>query len=154
MTFVGRYTKDKNDQPLVSKKTGKPYTSLRIKCNEYGDKYLSGFDGPATQSWKEGDTVEVEVKPNGEYLNFEVPRTNKGGGMSPEQFQMILQAIRDVGARIEKKVDDLRTALEAEGVLTARTTDGGAVPDFTPKTMNEDTREVPPITEEELAGVF
>lgn len=73
LTFVGRYTTKKDGTPLVGK-TGKPYTSLRIKCNEYGDKYLSGFDGAATQGWKEGDVVEVEVEQKGEYLNFSVPR--------------------------------------------------------------------------------
>lgn len=73
LTFVGRYTTKKDGTPLVGK-TGKPYTSLRIKCNEYGDSYLSGFDGAATRDWKEGDTVEIETEKKGEYLNFSVPK--------------------------------------------------------------------------------
>jgi hypothetical protein len=74
LSYVGRFTTAKDGSPLVSKKTGKPYTSLRIKCNEYGDKYLSGFDSFATKDWKEGMTVECDVEQKGEYLNFSVPR--------------------------------------------------------------------------------
>jgi len=54
-------------------KAGKPFVSLGIKCEEYGDKWLSGFGRKDNANWKEGDTVEIEVKQVGEYLNFEMP---------------------------------------------------------------------------------
>lgn len=73
LTFVGRYDTKKDGTPLLTK-AGKPYTSLRIKCNEHGDKYLSGFDGSQTKDWKIGDTVDIEVEEKGEYLNFSVPK--------------------------------------------------------------------------------
>lgn len=66
LTFVRRTPK--------TSQAGKPYTSLSIKCNEYGDKYLSGFDGKETASWKVGDTVEADVEEKGQYLNFKVPK--------------------------------------------------------------------------------
>lgn len=115
LTFVGRYTTDKNNQPLVSKKTNKPYTSLRIKCNEHGDKYLSGFDGAETKDWKIGDTVEVEITQNGDYLNFSVPKRNapSGGGMSPEQFDRIY---REVYATRQEMVM-IRQLLQEKGVI-------------------------------------
>lgn len=73
LSYVGRFTTKKDGTPLVGK-TGKPYTSLRIKCNEYGDKYLSGFDNASTKDWKEGMTIEAEIEEKGEYLNFSVPK--------------------------------------------------------------------------------
>lgn len=69
---VMRYTEDKNGNPLKTK-DGKPYTSLRMQVAEYPDKWMSGFDGKSTASWKEGDVVEVFVEQKGEYLNFKVP---------------------------------------------------------------------------------
>jgi hypothetical protein len=69
---VMRYTEDKNGNPLRTK-DGKPYTSLRMQVAEYPDKWMSGFDGKSTATWKEGDVVEVFVEQKGEYLNFKVP---------------------------------------------------------------------------------
>ena len=76
----------------TSKSTGKAYTSLRIKTAQHGDTMLSGFDSTETKEWKEGDSVEITVKPNGQYMNFEVqkkPRSN-GGGVSTEQYERIM----------------------------------------------------------------
>jgi hypothetical protein len=53
---------------------GKSYVSLGLQTQEYGDKWLSGFDGAQTRGWKEGDTVEIEIEQKGVYLNFNVPR--------------------------------------------------------------------------------
>lgn len=70
ITKIYRNNKSKEGVPFVSKK-GNPYVKVSIKTQEYGDKWLSGFGGGWNMGWKEGDVVEVEVKPNGEYLNFE-----------------------------------------------------------------------------------
>lgn len=51
-------------------KTGKPYTSLRIKTMEHGDKWLSGFGNLSNKNWQEGSTVEIQVEEKGQYLNF------------------------------------------------------------------------------------
>lgn len=73
LTQVNRYTKDKQGNPLKTK-DGREYTRLVIKCNEYGDRPLSGFDSPQTSNFAPGATVEVEVEVKGEYLNFSVPK--------------------------------------------------------------------------------
>ena len=60
-------------------KAGKPFISRAIKTNEHGEKWLSGFKGKENEGWREGDTVEVEITQNGEYLNYAVPKFQKGG---------------------------------------------------------------------------
>jgi hypothetical protein len=66
--------KDKNGVPFVGKTTGKPYKKLALKAVEYSDKWLSGFQNKDNENWKEGDVVDVIIKQNGEYLNFETPK--------------------------------------------------------------------------------
>ena len=38
----------------MTSKTGKPFTSIRIKTKEYGDKQLSGFGDKINSYWKIG----------------------------------------------------------------------------------------------------
>lgn len=64
---------DKNGNQFISRE-GKPYKKMSIKTEQHGDKYLSGFVNKANQNWKKGDEVEIVVKENGQYLNFEVPK--------------------------------------------------------------------------------
>jgi hypothetical protein len=73
LTKVFTTNKDKQGNQLMSK-NNKPYTRMSIKCSEYGDKWVSGFQNQQNQAWKEGDKVEVIIKKNGEYLNFDVPK--------------------------------------------------------------------------------
>ncbi len=56
-------------------KAGKPYTILKIQCQEYGDKQITGFLQPNDPrlAWKAGDQVEWEVKEKGDYLNLADP---------------------------------------------------------------------------------
>jgi hypothetical protein len=70
LTKVYRNTKDKNGVDLKTK-DGRPYTRVSIKTQEHGDKWLSGFGAEWNSFWNEGDTVNIEVKENGQYLNFE-----------------------------------------------------------------------------------
>lgn len=58
----------------VAKASGKPFVSVGIKCNKYGDQWLSGFGGPENENWGAGDVVEIEVETKGEYLNFKQPK--------------------------------------------------------------------------------
>ena len=57
---------NKVEKVALKTKDGRPYTRLSIKTVEYGDKWLSGFEGFATKNWKEGDSVELEVEEKGE----------------------------------------------------------------------------------------
>lgn len=63
----------------VSKKSGRPYTSIGIKTSEYGDKFISGFGNTRNRQWREGDKVEIEVQDTGEYLNFTMPEAEDSG---------------------------------------------------------------------------
>lgn len=96
LTKVFRSTTKKDGTPLIGK-NGRPYTKLALKCNEHGDKWLSGFDGKETQGWREGDTVNVEIEQNGEYLNFSVPKSshivNQMGGEDMIKLNQKLDAI-------------------------------------------------------------
>lgn len=93
-------------------KAGKPYVSLGLKVNEYGDKFINGFGNKDNADWKVGDDVEITVVEKGEYLNFEMPtRTIKPTGMTEEQSQLI-----------NKKLDAIWTKLGViEGKLNAPT---------------------------------
>lgn len=77
ITRIAKFDKNKQGQPLVTK-NGKPYTRLLINTDKYGEQPLSGFANSETDSWKEGDSVEVKVEKvnvNGrEFLNFSTPR--------------------------------------------------------------------------------
>lgn len=67
--------KKKDGTPLIDK-NGKAYRKIAIKCDKYGDKWLSSFinrQDDDMNSWKEGDVVNVEVEENGDFLNFRVP---------------------------------------------------------------------------------
>lgn len=53
--------------------------NLSIQTDKHGDKWLSTFKVDGTASWKEGDTVDINVKENGEFLNFEPAGANRPG---------------------------------------------------------------------------
>lgn len=74
LTAVFRTNKNK-DGSLLMGKNGKNYERLGIKCQEYGETWLSGFGAQWNQSWAEGDKVNVEIKEvkSGDktYINFD-----------------------------------------------------------------------------------
>lgn len=70
---IARFTTDKDGKQLMTK-DGRTYTRVRLQTQEHGSDWLSGFENQVTQNWKEGDTVEVEVKQVGQYLNFSTPK--------------------------------------------------------------------------------
>lgn len=86
----------------VSATSGKPYVRMLIKCQEHGDKLLSGFGGQDNAHWKAGDEVEVdieEIEKNGtKYLNF---KTLKKGDKADEKLEMILNRIVGLQLRVE-----------------------------------------------------
>jgi hypothetical protein len=74
LSKIYRTTKTKDGKPLTTK-DGRNYERLSVKCQEYGEQWLSGFGSNWNTMWAEGDTVEVEIKKvnkdGKEYLNFE-----------------------------------------------------------------------------------
>jgi hypothetical protein len=115
--------------------------NIRFTTNETGDKSISGFfDEPL----KEGQKIvgEIVEKPgqdrNGNpqvYNNFHAEKKGGfrggGGGMSPEQYQILM---REIGA-IRTELQMIRGMVDPEAGLTSA---GTPVPDFTPRTMNVD----------------
>ena len=69
ITKIYRSDKNKQGNPLKTQ-DGRPYTRVAIQTQEHGAKWVSGFENFNTKNWKEGDSVEIEVEPKGEYLNF------------------------------------------------------------------------------------
>lgn len=80
LTKIFRTNKAK-DGTLLTNKNGKNYERLGIKCQEYGETWLSGFGAQWNQNWQEGDKVNVEIKEvqsNGNtYINFDKVDENK-----------------------------------------------------------------------------
>lgn len=74
ITELKKYTTKPDGTPLVSAKTGRPYTRLTIKTDVTGDDWVAGFDGADTKNWKVGDDIEIDVTKNGQYSNFSVPK--------------------------------------------------------------------------------
>lgn len=103
ITTVYTSNKDKQGNPLKSAK-GYPYTRMSIKTKEHGDQWISGFQNKDNQNWKENDTVEVIIKKNGQYLNFETPKMEDKVG---EHMAKVTLAL----SRIEAKVDYIANAL-------------------------------------------
>jgi hypothetical protein len=112
LTFVGRYTTKKDGSPLIGK-SGKPYTSVRIKTNAHGDKYLSGFENESTKGWKAGDEVEISVEQKGEYLNFSTAKS-QAGGMSEEDKIMLQKIFQEVYAA-RQEIVMVRQLLQKKG---------------------------------------
>lgn len=106
LTSIKRFDKDK-DGKLLMTRDGRPYVRLVIGTKEY-EKTLSGFDGPATKDWKEGETVEVEVEQKGDYLNFKVPKSGQNNGEVMKLLQEITSRVFKTQMLIEELVADKR----------------------------------------------
>lgn len=75
LTRISHLSTDRDGNLLVSKKTGKPYTRCLLDLED-GRKSVSGFGNKTTESWKEGDTVDINLVQNGQYWNFDVPKVD------------------------------------------------------------------------------
>ena|SRR3990167_3202080 len=71
LTRVYITDKDKQGNPLMGKFG--PYKKIAIKTEAHSDKWLSGFISKSTDvtnSWREGDIVNITITENGQWLNF------------------------------------------------------------------------------------
>jgi hypothetical protein len=101
ITLTKVYVSDKNKDgtPLMSK-LGKPYSKMSVKCVEHGDKWLSGFKGRENEFWKEGDQVDVIIKQNGEYLNYEVPKAEDKLAMKISAIEVDVMNLKNAVAKL------------------------------------------------------
>lgn len=95
LTKIYTTNKDKNGNELKSAK-GVPYTRMSIKTEQYGDKWISGFQNKDNKDWKEGDEVEVNIEEKGEYMNFSVPKKEDKMAHDLEAIHIKLGAIYSI----------------------------------------------------------
>lgn len=120
LTHISRFDK--------TSKTGKPFVSVSIKAQEYGEKYISGFGNKANQDWKVGDVVEVEkVEQKGQYLNFEMPKSEKA-----QANEEVLKGIKYLILKTEAIDRNLKAIVEhlSGGKRLDVTSAGTPVPTF------------------------
>ena len=103
LTKVYIASQSKDGVPFLSgpnsKTPGKPYSKISIKCTEHGDKYIGGFVNKDNENWKEGDTVDIIVKQNGEYLNFETPKAEDKLAMRVAALEVEVLNLRNMMAK-------------------------------------------------------
>lgn len=130
---------------------GKKYTSVSIKTQQHGEKFLNGFGSKETSSWKEGDEVEVNVvekEYNGKtYLNFEVPNKDDKISRALEFLKDDVQAVKTECQMIRGQIADLVDYLKKNQVAfgttkpqvttgTAHVATSGTYPQPTPAQHN------------------
>ncbi len=70
---VSHLSNDKNGNPLIAK-NGRPYTRCLIDLED--GRKASGFGSALTKTWKDGDTVDIELEQSGQYWNFSVKKVD------------------------------------------------------------------------------
>jgi hypothetical protein len=110
---------------------GKPFTSISLKCSQYGEKYLSGFGNKANENWAIGQEVEIaevkEVQKDGKtYLNFEMAKA------TPQASSEVLQGVKHLVLMVETiKRDQQKIIDHLSGKNRLDLTSAGTkVPDF------------------------
>lgn len=122
ITNLKRFTQDKDGNPLKTK-DGRPYTRLNIQVKSRGDKWISGFGNSRNQNWQSGEEVDIEIKENGQYLNFEMPKpVIAGAGLSESQanqltaiqmdMSQVKTALASILALLQTKPEDLVDATD------------------------------------------
>jgi hypothetical protein len=130
ITKIYTTDKDKQGNALISKQ-GKPYTRMSIKCQEYGDKWVSGFKNSVSGLWKEGDEVEINVEQKGEYLNFDTPKKDD---KVIEMLSDLLIKIGKINANVEYIKDKMFNKVSV---------DHSAVDPDTGIDLNENPEDIP-----------
>ena len=115
ITRIFTTDKDKNGNPLISK-NNKPYTRMSIQTKEHGEKWLSGFKNQTSGAWQVGQEVEVIVKENGQYLNFETPKMEDKVDMNMEKVLNNLTRIHLLVNAIYEHVVPQKIKVDSTGI--------------------------------------
>lgn len=90
--------------------------TLSLKCQEYGDRYISGFldKDDVRRNWKAGQQVEWEVVENGQYLNLAKPAKKDVLDMQPQldNIYKALDAIGDKDIKQDERLDHHAQAIK------------------------------------------
>jgi len=141
LTYVNREQK--------TSKAGKPYTSLSIKAQEYGDRFINGFGNQDNANWAVGQSVEVNVveKPyNGKnYLNFEMPKIADKVNDLAKEFNSIGLKLGVLNTKIDKILGHLagHTRLDV-------TSDGKPLPNFSKPVAQKVAEDVGNVMPDEI----
>ncbi len=65
---------------------------------------MSGFNNAQSNSWKEGDEVEIDIEQKGEYMNFKVPKAEDKTDGKLEQILNYLVGLKMDVAAIDAKL--------------------------------------------------
>lgn len=101
ITKIYRSWEDKNRQPLKTS-DGRPYERVAIQAQERGISWISGFGGDWNKNWRKGDTIEVDVEPKGQYLNFR----------RPDKLKQLEDEMRNIVFNLEKRIVALEMDME------------------------------------------
>lgn len=82
----------------TSKKDGKPFTSISIKTDRHGDKFLSGFGNEKNERWIVGDEIEIEVVQKGDYWNFNMPKAPTASVPSVNSERLLQEIATTLGS--------------------------------------------------------
>jgi len=128
-----------NKKERISTKTGKPFISLGIKTEQFGDKWLSGFENEQNQNWQKGDEVEIETQTKGEYLNFTVPKNTSAATRAqtdPTNAQPSQAEIKNIiNFDVIKRLDRLQASIDQFEYLLSKA--AGANPDAIDKAFDK-----------------
>ena len=113
ITGIWRNTTDKQGNPLKSAK-GFPYTKLSFKCKEHGDRYVGGFGNKDNEAWVVGSVVEVIIKENGQYLNFDMPKIEN---VLEDRVMKLESKVTTLDLSLERRVRELFAELKSDLVL-------------------------------------
>ena len=109
ITKIYRSDKKKDGTPLINK-NGNAYEKISIQTNQNGDKWVGGFSNETNKAWNVGDSVDIDVTQNGDWLNFkEVKATD---GISKTDFEKLESRVSNLEKRIalmgtESKADEI-----------------------------------------------
>jgi len=94
---------NKQGQPLLTKR-GEKYSRVAIQTKETQGKWASNniFNKlSASLHWKQGQTVDIEIEQNGEWLNWKFPE-----GQDITTTQMILDLLEKINEKLDKVFPD------------------------------------------------
>lgn len=109
ITRIAHLEKDKAGAPLVTK-DGRPYKRCLIDLED--GRKVSGFGNALTESWSDGDEVDIILEQKGEYWNFKTPKAGDNSDL-----------VNEIHKRVTKLEDHVFGAAKVEAEVAVDPTD-------------------------------
>ena len=94
---IERLFKGKKETKFGEKDT----VAIKVSSPKYADKWISTFKTKGTESWKEGDEVEITVTEKNGFYNFDV-----GDVLTLESLDARIQKLEGKGGEPEINLDE------------------------------------------------